>query len=335
MSISTKYDADTTDISVNTDVLEDALKSLRISGSVLLRETYASPWAVAVPESHSLATLLKADKSVQVIAFHLVEFGHCVIKSGKGDARHLKAGEMLVCFGGEDHQLSQGETGKIQSIESLLAGSRNLQRPDSSRTSEQTALLCGVFLLAHTEFNPLFSALPPLMHVNLARAGTFNNLSGVSGLMAEEIDRHALGSGYVIERLLEVLCAEAVRSHMETLTMDDANWFRGIKDPKVGKALAIIHHRPGDDWSVHRLANQVSMSPSRFAARFAETIGDTPMAYLTKWRMNIACRELTSSKYSVNQVAESVGYESPAAFSRAFKKHVGETPAAWRDRMAV
>lgn len=333
MSNSTVVDADTTDNYPETDVLEDALKSLRISGSVLLRETYATPWAVAVPDADSLASLLQTDKSVQVVAFHLVEFGHCVIKPGKGDAHHLKAGEMLVCFGGEDHQLSQGKTGNIQSIESLLAGHPNHQRAHSSQTTEQTALLCGVFQLAHTEFNPLFSALPHLVHVNLARAGTFNNLSGVSGLMAEEIDRHAPGSGYVIERLLEVLCAEAIRSHIETLTSDDANWFRGIKDPKVGKALAIIHNRPGDDWSVHRLADQVSMSPSRFAARFAESIGDTPKAYLTKWRMNLACRELTSNKCSVNEVAKSVGYESPAAFSRAFKKHVGATPAAWKARM--
>jgi len=333
MPISIDIDADTTDISQNTDVLEDALKSLRISGSILLRERYASPWAVDVPDSGSLATLLQTDKSVQVVAFHLVEFGHCLIKPTKGESHHLKAGEMLVCFGGEAHQLSQGEAINVQSIETLLAGRQNHQRPDSSQATEQTALLCGAFQLAHTEFNPLFSALPPLMHVNLARAGAFNNLAGVSGLMAEEIDRRTLGSGYVIERLLEVLCAEAVRSYVENLTQEEASWFRGITDPKVGKALAIIHHRPGDDWSVHRLAEQVSMSPSRFAARFSESVGDTPMAYLTKWRINLACRELTSNKYSVNQVAESVGYESPAAFSRAFKKHMGETPVAWRTRM--
>lgn len=240
---------------------------------------------------------------------------------------------MLVCFGGEAHQLSQGEVTHVQAIETLLAGRPNAQRLDSSQTTEKTALLCGAFQLVHPEFNPLFSALPPMMHVNLVRAGTFSNLSGVSGLMAEEIDRRALGSGYVIERLLEVLCAEAVRSYTETLTQNEVSWFRGIKDPKIGKALAIIHHRPGDDWTVYRLAEHVSMSPSRFAARFSESIGDTPMAYLTKWRMNLACHELTSNKCSINQIAESVGYESPAAFSRAFKKHVGETPAAWRARM--
>ncbi|MEW8492667.1 MAG: AraC family transcriptional regulator [Candidatus Thiodiazotropha taylori] len=333
MTISIDLYADTTDVDRDTDVLEDTLKSLRISGSIVLRETYASPWAVSVPDSGRLAALLQTDKSVQVIAFHLVEFGHCIIKSSKADPVHLKAGEMLVCFGGDAHQLSLGEAINAQTIEALLTGHPNAQQPKAKPSDEQTALLCGVFQLAHTEFNPLYSALPSLMHVNLTRAGAFNNLSGVSGLMAEEIDRRAPGSGYVIARLLEVLCAEAIRSHAENLTQHEASWFRGIKDPKVGKALAIIHNRPGDDWSVHRLADEVSMSPSRFAVRFAETIGDTPMAYLTRWRMNLACRDLADNKYSVSQIAECVGYDSPAAFSRAFKKHIGETPVAWRARM--
>lgn len=334
MAISTKFDAETTISSHGLGVIDDTLRSLRISGSLLLREVYAPPWAVAVPDASDLAALLDANPEICVVAFHLVEFGHCLIETDNGEAHHLKAGEMAVCFGGQSHRLSQGKAAKAQAIETLLAGGPNLQSPDPSSVSDQTALLCGVFLLSHTEFNPLFSALPTIMRANLSNAGEFNNLSGAARMMAEEIDRRSLGSGFVVERLLEVLCAEAIRSYVENLPEGESSWFRGIKDPVVGKAVAAIHERPGDNWSVSRLAECVAMSPSRFAARFALSFGDSPMSYLTKWRINLACRELMVSKRSVDQVAEHIGYESPAAFSRAFKKHVGVTPTAWRIRAA-
>jgi len=312
------------------DVLDDALRSLRIGGSLLLREIYGVPWALAVPDSSDLATLLDASKGVRMVAFHLVEFGHCMIETNSGQAHHLKAGEMAICFSGEAHRLSQGGSAEVQPIESLLAGGPNMQRPDAGSVSDQTDLLCGVFLLSHTEFNPLYSALPSVMHASLSRAGELNNLSGVARLMAEEIDRRSLGGGYVVERLLEVLCAETIRSHVENVSQDETSWLRGIKDPIIGKALAAFHERPGDNWSVKCLADRVAMSPSRFAARFTESLGDSPMSYVTKWRMSLACRDLTTSKRSVDKVAENVGYENSAAFSRAFRKHVGASPAAWR-----
>lgn len=183
------------------------------------------------------------------------------------------------------HWLSQGQASKIQSIESLLVGGPNIQRPNTGARSEGTALLCGVFLLHQTVFNPLFAALPPLMHTSLSRSGELHNLSGVARLMAEAIDRKALGGGYDVERLLEVLFAEAIRTHIEAVPRRETSWLRGIKDPVVGRAITAIHSRPGEDWSVQRLAQDVSMSPSRFVARFSETVGDSPMAYVAKWRL--------------------------------------------------
>ena len=337
--------AEATDLPRRSVVVDDALKSLRIAGSVLLREAYEPPWAIAIPTAEELAVLLgvagagngagsRSVRPARVVAFHLVEFGHCVVRldagDGKPDERLLKAGEILISFGGNAHQLSRGSDVVPQPIEALLAGGANIQRPVSAAGSEQTALLCGVFLLHPTGFNPLFSALPPILHSSLSRQGELHNLSGVARLMAEEIDRHALGGGYVVERLLEVLCAEAIRAHIEAVSEQQASWFRGIRDPLVGRAIATIHERPAEPWSVRRLAEAVAMSPSRFAARFVEAVGDSPMAYVGKWRMELACRELDGSSNALDQVAASVGYESTAAFSRAFKKLIGVSPAAWR-----
>jgi AraC-like DNA-binding protein len=159
-----------------------------------------------------------------------------------------------------------------------------------------------------------------------------HNLSGAARLMADELDRSTGRGGYIIERLLEVICAEAVRAHAETTTRQEGNWFKGVRDIAVSRALAAIHRHPGDAWTVQKLATHASMSPSRFAARFNKAMGESPMAYVTKWRMNTACRKLTSTTIGVDRITSDVGYESVAAFNRAFKRHVGLPPAAWRAR---
>jgi len=322
--------AGTTDIHRLSSVIDDALRSLRISGSLLLRETYASPWSIAIPNAEKLAALLDVTSPIRVVAFHLIEFGHFAIKPEGGDEVVLNAGEMIICFGGDAHRLFQGEPSEAQSLESLLAGGVNIQSPPLRIRSKGAALLCGVFMLEHTVFNPLFAALPPMMYSTLSRSGEMHNLSGVARLLAEEVDRRSLGGGYVIERLLEVLCAESIRAHIESVSRQETSWFRGVKDPVVGRAIAAIHERPGESWSVKKLADDVAISPSRFAARFAEALGDSPMAYVAKWRMNVACGQLATTRQSIDQVASSVGYESQAAFSRAFKKYVGISPAVWR-----
>jgi AraC-like DNA-binding protein len=322
--------AETTDNKISVDALDDALSSMRISGSVLLREAYSPPCAIAIPNGEILGKLLRMKKETRIIAFHLVEFGHCEIKPTSGEDMTLAAGEMVICFGGEAHELSQGKAKRALPIESLLAGGVNTQRPNGTESALGVSLLCGVFMLHHTEFNPLFATLPSIMRVNLARPGKLHNLSGVAHLMAHEIERTTFGTGYIVERLLEVLCAEAVRAYIEATPKHEVGWFRGIKDPIVGRAIRAIHSNPAESWSVQQLASEVSMSPSRFAARFSESLGESPMVYVTKWRMNVACRKLITSRIGVDQVAAGVGYESVAAFNRAFKKHVGLPPAAWR-----
>lgn len=312
--------------------LDDTLSALRIAGGLLLRERYAAPWAVAVPASASLGKLLGLPGNTRVVAFHVVEYGHCEVISADGQRVVLTAGDMAICFGGQPHRLAVGRAGRPQEIADLLAGAKNRQRPDLTGLPADTALTCGVFQLHHAQFNPLIEALPPVVHASLSRAGEMHNFSGVARLLNQELERPTGGSAYVVERLLEVLCAEALRAHVESTPRDAVGWFRGIKDPVVGRALAAIHAKPGDAWTVKRMADQVAMSPSRFAARFAESLGASPMVYVARWRMNIACRKLTSTHDAVDQIAARVGYESSAAFNRAFKKHLGLPPAAWRQR---
>lgn len=327
--------AETTNIEKISDVLDDALRSLRITGSVLLREAYAPPCAIAIPDAEQLGAFLGIKKDTLAVVFHLVEFGHCDIKTASGDSITLAAGEMVILFGGEAHQLSQGKANQVLAIQTLLAGGANTQKLAKLNSGLGVSLLCGVFMLHQTQLNPLFAALPPILRVNLSRPGSLHNLSGIAHIMANEIERCAFGAGYIVERLLEILCAEAVRAHIEVTPQQAVGWFRGIKDPVVGRAIKAIHLNPAEDWSIPRLAGEVAMSPSRFAARFSESLGESPMAYVAKWRMNVACRKLSASRIGVDQVAADVGYESVAAFNRAFKKHLGLPPAAWRVHQAA
>ena len=326
----TDYFARTTEIDYQNDVLSDTLRTMRISGSVLLREAYAAPWGVAIPSSRRLAALFGVKAGVRVVVFHLVTSGHCEIKLENGDEAVIEAGEMAVCFAGIAHQITQGAKPKIVSVETLLAGGANTQRPEARELVRGASLLCGAFLLHDTFLNPLFAALPPLLRTRVSHPSELHNLAGVTHLMAQEVDRKSIGSGYIVERLLEALCAEVIRAHIAASSRQDVGWLSAIKDPVVGRAVAAIHAQPGDHWSVTRLAQGVAMSPSRFAARFTATLGSSPMVYVAQWRMNVACRLLAGSRQSIGQIAAAVGYESQAAFNRAFKKHVGVAPVAWR-----
>ncbi len=314
----------------NVDVLSDVMGSLRISGSILLKEDYAPPWAIAIPDAESLRCLLKLGKGVRPVDFHFVQRGHIVITRKDGSQTIVEAGEMAICFDGAAHWISQGEEGKAVSVETLLASGGNLFQPSEVDRPRSASLICGVFLMRDVELNPLFSSLPSIMHFSASRPSGFHNLSGMLDRIAAEINQRSLGGTYVVERLLELLCVESLRVHLESALPSGQGWFSGLRDPVVGRAIALIHAKPGKDWSVDRLAENVAMSPSRFAARFSSALGESPMAYVAKWRMNVAGRLLNDTREPIGKIAADVGYENVPAFNRAFKKHRGMPPAAWR-----
>lgn len=330
MPKTTDNDAETTESKSYYDVLGNVLESMRITGSLLIDEAYALPWGVAIPANDALAKLLGVSKQVRVVAFHLVKFGHCELTVADSDPQVLTAGEMAICFGGAAHQLSQGSNPRCLPVTQFLNGGENPYSPETTARPPATALLCGVFMLQDTELNPLFAALPPVLRTTVTRVGELHNLAGVARLITDELTRHSFGGGYIVSRLLEVLCAEAIRSYIETGAQHDVGWCSGVKDTSVGRAIAAVHAQPGENWSVQRMAQLVAMSPSRFAARFSAALGESPMAYIAKWRMNVACRRLTNSQQSINQIANDLGYINLTAFNRAFKKLLGMPPAAWR-----
>ena len=316
--------------STSSDTLSQILNAMRISGSVLLKEHYKTPWAVAVPDSDTLNTLLNTTHHVRIAAFHLVEQGAITIQLNQGEDMRVEAGEMVVCFSGQGHMLYQGSKKNVLNFQDIMAGSRNIFRPDEHQQTPYTSLVCGVFLLQDTLLNPLLATLPNILKLNVTEPHDYPHLYGIVNLLKQEFNHQTIGNSYVIQRYLEILCAETIRTYVNSLPEHTTGWFAALKDPIISRAIEMIHTKPSYHWSVKNLAKKVSLSPSRFAARFSAILNESPMNYVAKWRMSIASRMLEKNQRSIEQIATDVGYESLAAFSRAFKRHVGLPPAAWR-----
>ncbi len=331
MTKTTLNNAETTGIYTNKCVLSDILKSMRVSGNVLINEEYVPPWSVSIPDASDLENLLKLSKGTQAVAFHYVKRGFIEVVPSEGEPVMVEAGEMAICFGGIAHKLSQFSEKKAVPVEAILLEGNNPFAPSEKTRVRSTSVMCGVFMLKNLELNPLLASLPKILHVSRAKIGGENNLTNILNWIDREINQ-ATQCTYVIERLLELLCAEVLRAHLNQI-ITNSGWFYAMKDPIVSRAISMIHAQPGNDWSVNRLAGGVAMSPSRFAARFNAALGDSPMAYVTKWRMNVAGRLLGESQQKVEEIAMSVGYENVAAFSRTFKRHLGISPVAWRSRL--
>lgn len=317
-------------IPTSSDTLSQVLNTLRISGSVLLKEHYKTPWAVAVPESDKLNTLLNTTHNIRIAAFHWVEQGAISIQLDQGENMLVEAGEMVICFSGQGHTLYQESKKNSLNFEDIMAGSGNIFRPDKHQKTTGTLLVCGVFLLQDTLLNPLLATLPAMLKLNVAHPHDYPHLYGIVTLLKQEFNHQTIGNSYVVQRYLEILCAETIRTYVNSIPEQATGWFAALKDPVISRAIEMIHTKPSYHWSVKNLANEVSLSPSRFAARFSAILNESPMNYVTKWRMSVASRMLAKNQQSIEQIATDVGYESLAAFSRAFKRHVGLPPAAWR-----
>ena len=194
-----------------------------------------------------------------------------------------------------------------------------------------TRLVCGYLACDSALFNTLLAALPRLMIINMHEAGPRGRWleSSIEFSLAEYADPKA-GASTVLAKLSELMFVEAIRHHAESLPPEQQGWLAGLRDRFVGKALSLMHSRPAHAWSVEELASHIGLSRSALGERFANVIGQPPMQYLARWRLQLAAEFLQNSRRTIGAIALEVGYESEAAFSRAFKREFGAAPATWR-----
>ncbi|MGO9173242.1 MAG: cupin domain-containing protein [Rhodomicrobium sp.] len=307
--------------------LDSALDDLRVTGSVLLHETYVPPWAIEIPGEDSLREALKAGSSERVLPFHLVRSGDFDLQhEGLAPAR-IGMNEVAICPSGKAHRMSSGAGARPIPLPQILA---TLNSRSGRDAPEGTELVCGIFLLRAAPLNPLLAALPPVLKVKTAGAGANPLLVRAAEMLGLELAEGR--QGFTVSRLLEVFFAEAIEAYRLSEGAARPGWFKALNDPRIGRAIAHVHERPGAAWSVASMAETAAMSASRFAARFREATGRSAMSYVASWRMNVACRMLRETEADLACIASEIGYADTAAFSRAFKAIAGESPARWRAR---
>ena len=197
-----------------------------------------------------------------------------------------------------------------------------------------TRIFCG-FLASEDSYSPLFSTLPKALKIDVRDGASREWIEASVRFAASELAEGRLASSSVITRLSESLLTEAVRQYASTLAEENKGWLKGLKDPKVGRALALIHNKMSAPWSAEALAREVSLSRSAFVERFTSLVGMPPIRYLTFWRLQTAKQNLRETRKPIAQLSYSVGYDSEEAFSRAFKREFGMSPARWRDLHAA
>lgn len=303
----------------------DALDDLRISGSVLLHERYAPPWAIDIPDEDELRAALGAKRDVRIVPFHLVRAGAFDLVHEQVEPQRIDTNDVAICPSGTPHRMSFGKRIKAVSLADVLAGRSPCADSDSP---DATELICGVFRLHSAPLNPLLGSLPRVLKVRTSGPEVDPLLDHAVAMLGLEVAKGP--SSFVAARLLEVFFAEAIRAYGRGQGAARSGWFKAIDDPRIGIALSRFHHDPGAAWTVAALANTVAMSPSRFAARFRDVTGQSAMSYVSNWRMTIACQRLHNSNDSLERIANDVGYQDLASFSRAFKAIVGQSPSRWR-----
>ena len=315
------------------DAFSDVLRVIRLSGGVFLEAELTAPWRISGKiSSDDCKPFLAAPR--HVIASHFVAAGHMQLRIEGGDIIDVRAGELVLLPHNDTHSFGSD-------LNVALIHARDVMQPPQtdgiSRIKyggggEATQLLCG-FLGSETPFTPLLSSLPPVLKLDLRATASGAWIESSFRFAASEIAAGRLGSTTVIAKLSELLFVEAVSQFVASLPEERRGWLAGLRDPHIGRALALLHARPTEAWTAEALALEVGMSRSVFADRFTSLVGQPPMQYLTFWRMHVAAQQLREGRGNVAQIGFAVGYESEAAFSRAFKRQFGTSPGTWRRQL--
>ena len=318
------------------DALSQTLRVVHLSGAIFLQARFTAPWCYQSPPADVAAPLLEP-QAERVIIFHLVTDGACWVEMGDGAPPvQLQAGDVVLFTRGDAHRMSS-EPGLAP------AGSARLSEVLSRRPralaygggGAATRLVCGYLACDAALARMLLSGLPSLLHVNVR--------GSPAGLWLEASVRYALaearsprpGGAGVLAKLAEVLVIETLRLAMQDPARPAAGWLAGVGDRVVGAALAAMHERPAQPWTLDELAHVANSSRSVLAERFQALVGEPPMHYLTRWRMLLASSLLRRGNMPLARIAEEVGYQTDTSFIRAFRREFGVPPIAWRKQRAL
>ena len=299
---------------ISMDVLSDILKKIRLSSAVYFKSDFSSPWGMDIPKG-------------PFAQFHIVTRGQCVLKT-KSKAIQLFTGDIVVFPLGTSHWLADSESSDRQNgkdvVQSIING-------DSLFSGEKisTTLVCGHFEFDKDIDHPFVQELPEIIHISDAEKRELSWLERITGLIIQEADSEQSGSNIIVDKLGEVLFIHVLRAYI-LKNRSQKGFLAALQDERMRRVLKSIHDCPDREWQLDTLAQVAGMSRTSFSNHFKNMMGETPLNYITQWRMLLAKELLKESNQSVGEIATKVGYQSEAAFNRVFKKRAEITPLKFR-----
>jgi AraC-like DNA-binding protein len=326
------------------DILSDVLRTVHLRGAIFYYVSGSREWVAEALPSRDIASSVMPD-SEHVMEYHVVTRGRCWAAIAGEQPVRLETGDIVLFPQGDAHVISsapglRGVAARPDAAEQKVAqlpftlhlDATEVRAEIGSDEGADTTLVCGFLGCDARPFNPLIASLPRILH--LRATGNHEWTAQFMRQAVAESRNKRPGGEAMLERMSEMMFVDAIRRYVDTLPEDSRGWLAGLRDRFVGRALALMHDAPAHAWTVDDLGHRVGLSRSALHERFAEMIGQSPMQYLANWRMQVAAGLLRSTSATVASVAVDVGYDSEAAFARAFKRLVGTPPAAWRRQAA-
>lgn len=300
------------------DVLTTVLNALQFQGKVFCYTRLTSPWALRL-------------KRKEYAHFHFFERGQGWVELEETNTPiAVVSGDLVIVPHGRPHVMRDSRKTKAVYVEELLP-CRDVLTLQHGGGGSETTTVCGAFTFENRIGNPILPLLPDLIHVPREKIHSAVWLEPMLRLLAHEAQNPREGSGSIIGHLTGIIFVQAVRTWIESQPEGQGGWLGALRDKQIMSALTLMHKRPNQHWTIATLASEVGMSRSPFATRFTALVGEPPLAYLTKWRMNLAAGYLRDEQISVREIAERVGYDSQASFTNAFKRVFSLSPREYKE----
>jgi len=313
------------------DAFSQILSGVRLKGAVYFTAEFSAPWGVTTPASNVMTDRI-APGAEHLVIYHLVVDGTAQVRLPDGQSMELHAGDVVVLPNADCHHLCS--KGAAQPFPNYGIGAkiqaRDLTPLHAGGGGEVSRFVCGYMTCDPYVSRPILNGLPPVFRVNLRSDRSGQWLENSILHLVEEAASGRVGSEAMLAKLSEALFVDTLRRYVASLPEQQVGWLAGTRDPIVGKSLGLLHSRIAHPWTIADLADEVGISRSALVERFTRYLSEPPMAYLTRWRLELAGRLLERTSQGVAEIAASVGYESEAAFNRAFKRALGEPPGRYR-----
>jgi AraC-like DNA-binding protein len=331
---------------VAADPLSDVLRCVQLTGALYFVWDIASPHATRIPDGRLFAPIILPGAQ-QIVSYHIVTRGSCWAGVLDAPPVELHAGDILLIPHGDAYVIASSaprcgdashandahaDDAALEFFRQMAAGELPFTVTEGEGGQAATQLICGFLGCDTKPFNPVVAALPALVHMRPPADRATDRVHALIDYTLAEARRPTPGGHTVLVRVSELMFIELMRRYVAEAPELEAGWLTALRDPVVGRALTLLHRTPAAAWTLEGVAAQVGVSRTRLAESFTRFVGEPPIQYLARWRLQLATQMLATGSAKVATVARDVGYESEAAFSRAFKRFTGIPPSLWRAR---